>query len=92
MASCPIPPKRICGLGRNRADARAPAYVDTEAGRVAMIAASSMVVPGSEAGRQRPDMQGRPGISPARLDTRYVLRDREFETLRDISEQLGLED
>jgi poly-gamma-glutamate synthesis protein (capsule biosynthesis protein) len=37
-------------------------------------------------------MQGRPGISPLNLDTRYVLPDEEFDALRRSSEMLGLEE
>lgn len=79
------------GLGDSLADAREPTYVDTRAGRVALVSACSTVTPGTEAGEQRPAMQGRPGLAPLRLDTRYVLPEDRLEQLREISELLGLE-
>ncbi len=79
------------GLGNSLAAAREPAYVDTQGGRVALISACSTVTPGTEAGEQRPSMQGRPGLAPLRLDTRYVLSVNQLEQLREISDQLGLE-
>lgn len=80
------------GLGEDLADAREPTYVDTGRGRVAMVATASTVSPGTEAGRRRPDLPGRPGISAIDLDTKYVLPDEHFERLEEMSELLGLED
>jgi poly-gamma-glutamate synthesis protein (capsule biosynthesis protein) len=79
------------GMGEHLAAARAPAYVDTPAGRVALVAACSTVTTGSAAGEQRPDVRGRPGIAPLRFDTRYHVPEERFEQLREISEGLGLE-
>lgn len=79
------------GLGRNLAAARAPVYLDTAAGRVALVSACTTVTPGSEAGQQRPDMHGRPGLSPLRLETRYTVPEQVHDYLTDVSESLGLE-
>lgn len=79
------------GLGRTLSQARKPAYVDTAGGRVALIAACSTIPPGSEAGRQRPDMQGRPGLSPLRLETTYEVPEDRYEDVVELSERLGLE-
>ncbi|WP_227355727.1 CapA family protein [Haladaptatus salinisoli] len=79
------------GLGRNLASARAPTFIDTPAGRVALIAACTTITPGSIAGQQRPDMHGRPGLSPLRLETRYTVPESVSESLRDLSQKLGLE-
>lgn len=78
------------GLGRNLADARSPAYVDTPAGRVAVVSACTTITPGTEAGQQRPDMQGRPGLSPLHLETRYVVPESARDSLAELSDQLGL--
>ncbi|PSP81508.1 capsule biosynthesis protein CapA [Halobacteriales archaeon QS_1_68_20] len=80
------------GLGRNLAEAREPAYADTAAGRVALVAACSTVPPGVNAGRRRRDVQGRPGISPVRHEMRYVVPGETLEDLREVSEALGLEE
>ena len=79
------------GLGENLARARAPAYIDTPAGRGALISACSTITPGSIAGQQRPDVGGRPGIAPLRLETRYRMPQEALDTLQSFSEGLGLE-
>ncbi|WP_396890989.1 CapA family protein [Natronomonas sp.] len=79
------------GLGESLTEARAPAYVDTPAGRCGLISACSTIVPGSAAGKHHPVTGGRPGIAPLRLETRYQLPEEALETLQSFSEDLGLE-
>ena len=79
------------GTGRNLSEARAPAYLDTPNGRVALISASSTF---SEAGRaleQRPDIRGRPGLNPLRFNTIHVIDRPAFDALRRVNKELGLE-
>jgi len=79
------------GTGRNLSEARAPAYLDTPNGRVALISASSTF---SEAGRaleQRPDIRGRPGLNPLRFNTTHVIDRPAFDALRRVNKELGLE-
>lgn len=80
----------FAGLGMHLRDARAPAYVDTNAGRVGLVAATSHFPSGIEAGRARQDVQGRPGISPLRLNTQYNVSAESLEALHTISEELGV--
>ena len=80
------------GLGRTLAEARAPAYFDTPGGRVAIVAACSTITTGSEAGEQTADIQGRPGLSPLRHETRYQVPEDRHRQLREISRGLGLDD
>ena len=49
------------GGGRNLDEARAPAYVDSARGRVAVMSATSTFSETSRAGAGRPDFPGRPG-------------------------------
>ena len=81
----------FAGLGHTLAHARQPAYVDTPGGRVALVTACSTITPGTVAGAQRPDVGGRPGLSPLRLETSYVVPEGAHEQVRDLSEALGLE-
>ena len=81
----------FAGLGRNLAHARQPAYVDTPGGRVGLVAACSTITTGTVAGVQRPDIRGRPGIAPLRLETSYVVPESVHERVRELSERLGLE-
>ncbi|MCE2422001.1 MAG: CapA family protein [Gemmatimonadetes bacterium] len=63
----------IAGFGENLAAARAPVYVDTPGGRVALISIASTFADAMRAGHQRPDHRGRPGLSPIRYETVVTL-------------------
>lgn len=79
------------GLGRHLAAARAPAYLDTPGGRVGLVAACSTLTPGSEAGQQRSDIQGRPGVNPLRLDSRFIVPDAVLDDIRNIAALVGVD-
>jgi len=80
------------GLGENLGEARSPSMLDTAAGRVALVAAAAAPPPGSAAGKQRPDVPGRPGVNPIRVDSRYVVPDEQFEYVQRLSEDQALEE
>jgi len=79
------------GLGRNLAEARMPAYLDTDRASVALIAASSSFARGQQASEQRPDMPGRPGLNPLRSTTVYEVTEPQLAALREIAGALGVE-
>jgi poly-gamma-glutamate capsule biosynthesis protein CapA/YwtB (metallophosphatase superfamily) len=79
------------GSGRNLAEARAPAYLDTPNGRVGLIAATATFRPWNEAGEQRPDLRGRPGINPLGFEAIYRVDGAAFEQLQRISRELGFD-
>ncbi len=79
------------GTGRNLAEARAPAYLDTPNGRVALIATTATFRPWNQAGEQRPDLRGRPGINPLGFKTTYRVDGAAFAELQRLSRELGLE-
>jgi poly-gamma-glutamate capsule biosynthesis protein CapA/YwtB (metallophosphatase superfamily) len=78
------------GAGANLAEARKPAYLDTAAGRVALIAATTYYPPWMRAADQRPDALGRPGVNPLDFATNYTVDDASFAALAAMSEKLGL--
>jgi poly-gamma-glutamate capsule biosynthesis protein CapA/YwtB (metallophosphatase superfamily) len=78
------------GAGTNLAEARKPAYVDTPAGRIGLIAATSFYPQGTQAADQRSDAAGRPGINPLGFSTSYTVDEASFATLKRISSKLGL--
>lgn len=82
----------FAGLGENLYEARNPAYLETAAGRVAIVSACSTITPGSEAGAQSPALQGRPGLNPLRVEQVYRLPHSQLDSLRKISHELGIED
>jgi poly-gamma-glutamate synthesis protein (capsule biosynthesis protein) len=73
------------GTGANLALARAPAYLDTKKGRVALVAVASTFTEGSLAGEQRPDLPGRPGVDPLRFTTTYTVDQEEFQELQKVA-------
>ena len=81
----------FAGIGRNLAEARMPIYQDCGAGSVALVACASTFAPGQEAGEQRPDLGGRPGLNPLRFETTYDVTPDQLETLRRVSDGLGLD-
>ena len=81
----------FAGSGHNLAEARRPGYLDTGAGRVALIATTATYRPWNAASPQRPDMRGRPGINPLASSTTYSVDDATFRALQAMSEGLGFE-
>lgn len=80
------------GIGENRARARAPAYVETPAGRVALLAATTTYVPGTEAAHGRRDVRGRPGIATLRLRPRYVVTEEHLDAVRELNDALAIDE
>jgi poly-gamma-glutamate synthesis protein (capsule biosynthesis protein) len=79
----------FAGGGMNLGEARSPGYLETTAGRVAVLGAASSFTTGSHAAASRPDFGGRPGLSPLRVDREIVLDPPRFAALRDIDVAIG---
>jgi poly-gamma-glutamate synthesis protein (capsule biosynthesis protein) len=77
------------GAGENSALARAPGYLDTNHGRVALIALSSTLLTGSWAGPQREDLPGRFGVNPLRYVTTYTVQPEALRALREVAALRG---
>jgi len=76
------------GAGENLDAAAAPAYLDTAAGRIAIIAAASTM--GGEAamaGRQSRRIKGRPGVNALRFDEYLQVTKEQLQVIREIAEQ-----
>ncbi len=91
MAALDARGARYAGIGRNLAEARMPAYLDTDRGSVALIACASTFGTGWQASDQRPDMPGRPGLNPLRATTTSDVTPDQLAMLREIAEGLGVE-
>ncbi len=76
------------GTGRNLGDARAPAYLETPKGRVAIISMCSSFTGWAKAGQTRPDVKGRPGLNPLRFY--YVVDAKTLEQIKQVAMKLGL--
>lgn len=78
------------GIGENLGLARAPGYLPTAHGRVALISSASTFSVGAPAGPERADVRGRPGLSPLRFQTKYGVDAASLETLRKIKSEFKL--
>jgi poly-gamma-glutamate synthesis protein (capsule biosynthesis protein) len=79
----------FAGSGASLADACAPGYIDTAAGRVALLACNSLFNPSDRAADPRPDAHGRPGVNALGFSTEYTLDGEGFAALRRINEETG---
>ncbi|MCW4050041.1 MAG: CapA family protein, partial [Candidatus Bathyarchaeota archaeon] len=78
------------GTGNNLAEARQPAYMDTDNGRVALISACSTFANFGRAGDARRDMKGRPGLNPLRYEQWYEAKPETISKLKQVAEELEL--
>lgn len=76
------------GIGRNLAAARAPRYVDTAAGRIALISTAATFSHEAPAGDPHGTLPGRPGLNPLRFSRTWRVDAADMERLREIGERL----
>jgi poly-gamma-glutamate synthesis protein (capsule biosynthesis protein) len=76
------------GIGADLAAARAPAFAETAAGRVALVSATSSFPAFARAGAARTDASGRPGVNPLRYV--HVIDEATGAQLAAIAGALGL--
>ena len=79
------------GGGRDIDHARAPAYVDSRRGRVALMSAATTFSEVSRAGPGRADFPGRPGINALRHNSVHYVPREVFEALQKANRELGFE-
>ena len=78
------------GVGESLADAAAPAYLDTPAGRVALIAVDSSFDPSMMAGESSPFFPGRPGVNGLRVRSYLRLDEKDFAFVRELADKTGI--
>lgn len=70
------------GVGENRAQARAPRYLETPRGRIALVSMASSFRGSADALPPSTHAPGRPGLSPVRTTRTTVVPEDVFDTLR----------
>lgn len=75
------------GVGYNLHQASAPAYLETENGRVALVSVNTSFNPVLMAGEQSKRVKGRPGINGLRVTSKLVVPEGDFERIREIGEK-----
>lgn len=78
------------GCGRNLDEAAAPAYLDTLAGRVALISVTASFNPAAMAGKQSRRVQGRPGVNGLRYHEKYYVSREELQQLDSIARKTDI--
>ena len=79
----------FAGIGENLGQARAPAYLSTPHGRVALISGATTFSVEGPAGEARPDMRGRPGLSALHHQAVYRVNAATFDALRKMRQDIG---
>ncbi|MBZ5500224.1 MAG: CapA family protein [Acidobacteriia bacterium] len=77
------------GVGEDLVRARAPGYLDSRIGRVALISCASTFPSFGMAGPARPPVRGRPGLNPLRFTTTYRLDTEGMMSLRAVMSEMG---
>jgi len=78
------------GFGESLREAREAKFLDTDKGRVALIATSSTFPDQSRAGTSWGDTRARPGLNPLRFTTTQVVTKEQFDALRSALSGAGL--
>ena len=77
------------GVGNSLAEAREARFLETAKGRIALVSAASTFPPHSRAGNSRGDMLPRPGLSPLRFTTTFVITAERMADLRRVASELS---
>ena len=80
----------VAGIGKNLAEASAPAFCECENGRVALLSVTSSFHDSDAAGPQHQAFIGRPGVSPLRHKAIYELEEEDYLTLQRIANETGI--
>lgn len=78
------------GAGRNLGEASAPKYLETNAGRVALISVNTNFSPDMLAGEQTSRIAGRPGINGLRLDSYVEVLKEDLEVIKRIAKETNI--
>lgn len=77
------------GVGNSLSEAREARFLETPKGRIALISAASTFTAHSRAGNTRGDMPARPGLSPLRFSTTYIVTPERLADLRRVASELS---
>ena len=78
------------GAGRTLGEASKPRYLETSAGRVALIAVNTNFTPDMMAGEQTPRVPGRPGINGMSIEKYVRVTEREMGFVKELAEKNGI--
>lgn len=90
LAACRGAGLACAGTGQDLDEARAPVFVETTRGRIALVSTSSGNRPHEWAGRPKDTMVGRPGINPLRVTMTYIVPADAAQQLRSAAKRLSI--
>ena len=76
------------GAGESLEEAREAKFIETPKGRVALISCASTFPDHSRAGTSRGDTNSRPGLSPLRFKTEFIVTKEHFDNIKKLKEEL----
>ena len=80
----------VAGVGESLPAAREAAFIDTDKGRVALVATASTFTANAPAGNSTGGIPARPGVSPLRFSTTSVVTASGMATVRSLAAEMGL--
>ena len=92
LEHCKAKGLKQAGGGPDLDHARAPAYLDTAGGRVAVMSATTTFSKDSPAGFGRPDFPGKPGVNALRHNVMHHVESDVFDALHKANRNLGLQE
>jgi len=78
------------GCGRNMAAAAAPRYLETNQGRVALIAVNTNFDASMMAGHPGQRVPGRPGVNGLRIQEKFVVSQEDIALIRSLAQKTGV--
>ncbi|OAQ51469.1 hypothetical protein HTG_18865 [Natrinema mahii] len=81
----------FAGIGRDLTEASSPSYLDTDAGRVALLNATTSIPPSGVARVSTPGFDGTCGVNPLHVEWTYRMSPKHLEQLRTIASHTGID-
>ena len=78
------------GTGRTLGEASKPRYLESNAGRIALISVNTNFSPDMLAGEQTPRVPGRAGINGIRIERYVRVTEREMAFVKELAEKTGI--
>jgi len=81
---------KYCGIGESLEEAASPASIETDAGKIAVIAICSTFNDAARAGATASDLPSRPGLNFLRHSTIYQINAEHMKSLREIADATAI--
>ena len=76
------------GAGESLEEAREAKFIETSKARIALVSCASTFPDHSRAGTSRGDTNSRPGLSPLRFNTEFIVTKEQFDNIKELKKKL----